>query len=263
MGFTINSSIAVEVTPSGVAVLSLNRPEKRNAVNDDMLRNLENIQNNIIAEESIRAVLIKANGPHFTVGMDLNSIKTFGNRFTLNRIAWLQGVYGRWQEMPIPVVAAVQGYCIGSGIEMILGCDFRIAAENVRFRLPEVSLGLSPDMGGTARLTKLIGLGQAKRLIMACEEVKAQEAFSIGLVEEVVKDEELEARALSLAEKMAAYPPLAMGWAKKGINLAHDNSTAAALLFEQAQSSSCFASQDLKEAVAAFMEKRKPNYQGK
>lgn len=263
MEFTINSTISVEVTPKGVAILSLNRPDQRNAVNDDMLRNLENIQNSIIAEESIRAVLIKANGSHFSVGMDLNSIKTFGNRFTLNRIAWLQAVYSRWQEMPIPVLAAVQGYCIGSGIEMILGCDIRIAAENARFRLPEVSLGLSPDMGGTARLTKLIGVGQAKRMIMACQEIKAQEALNLGLVEEVVKEEELEARGLILAEKMALYPPLAVGWAKKGINLAQDSSTAAALLFEQAQSSSCFASEDLKEAVAAFMEKRKPQFKGR
>ena len=126
-----------------MAVLSLNRPEQWNAVNDDMLRNMESIQNQIILEGSIRAVLIKANGSHFSVGMDLNAIKTFGSRFSLNRIAWLQAVYGRWQEMPVPVVAAVQGYCIGSGIEMILGCDIRIAAENARFRLPEVSLGLS------------------------------------------------------------------------------------------------------------------------
>ena len=117
MEFTINSTISVETTPTGVAVLSLNRPEQWNAVNDDMLRNMESIQNQIILEGSIRAVLIKANGSHFSVGMDLNAIKTFGSRFSLNRIAWLQAVYRRWQEMPVPVVAAVQGYCIGSGIE--------------------------------------------------------------------------------------------------------------------------------------------------
>ena len=157
------------------------------------------------------------------------------------------------------MVAAVQGYCIGSGIEMILGCDIRIAAENARFRLPEVSLGLSPDMGGTTRLTKLVGIGQAKRLIMGCQEIKAQEALNLGLVEEVVKEEELEARAL-VAEKMAAYPFSYMGWAK-GINMAQKRT--AALLFEQAQSSSCFSSEDLKEAVAAFMEKRKPQFKGR
>ncbi len=263
MEFTINSTIEVEVKESGVAVLSLNRTDKWNAVNNDMLCNMEKIQDYIVGNRAIKAVVINANGKHFSVGMDLEALKGFNYQYILEKIGWLQSVYSRWQEMPIPVVAAVQGYCIGSGVEMILGCDIRIAADNARFRLPEVSLGLAPDMGGTTRLTKLIGVGQAKRMIIGCEEVKAEEACRIGLVELVVKEEDLNARALSMAEKMAAYPPLAVGWAKKGINLAQDNSTAAALLFEQAQSAACFGSEDLKEAIAAFVEKRKPTFKGR
>ncbi len=262
MEFTINSTIDVEVKRSGVAVLSLNRPDKWNAVNIDMLCNLEKIQDNIITDKTIKAVVINANGIHFSVGMDLETLKKFDYQYILEKIAWLQYLYSRWQEMSIPVIAAVQGYCVGSGVEMILGCDIRIAADNARFRLPEVSLGLAPDMGGTTRLTKLIGVGQAKRMIMGCEEVQAEEAYKIGLAEMVVKEEELNARALNLAEKMAAYPPMAVSWAKKGINLAQDNSTAASLLFEQAQSVACFGSEDLKEAIAAFIEKRKPKFIG-
>ncbi|KUG03240.1 3-hydroxybutyryl-coa dehydratase [hydrocarbon metagenome] len=263
MEFTINSTIEVEVKESGVAILSLNRPDRWNAVNIDMLCNLEKIQDNISRDKAIKAVVINANGIHFSVGMDLDALKSFDYQYILEKIGWLQYVYSRWQQMSIPVIAAVQGYCVGSGVEMILGCDIRIAADTARFRLPEVSLGLAPDMGGTTRLTKLIGVGQAKRMIMGCEEAKAEEALRIGLVELVVKEEELNARALSLAEKMAAYPPLAISWAKKGINLAQDNSTEAALLFEQAQSAASFGSEDLKEAIAAFVEKRKPEFKGR
>lgn len=258
----LNATIQVDIRKSGVAVLSLNRPDKWNAVNLDLLSNLENIQDQIIADQTIKAVLIMANGKHFSVGMDLESLKEFDYQFILSKIAWLQYVYSRWQQMPIPVIAAVQGYCIGSGVEMVLGCDIRIAANNARFKVPEVSLGLAPDMGGTTRLTKLIGIGQAKRMIMGCEEISAEEASKIGLVEILVSEEELVSRAISLAEKMSTYPPIALRWAKNGINLAQENSTAAALLFEQAQSAACFASDDLKEAITAFVEKRKPVFKG-
>jgi len=262
MGFTINSTIEVEVIEPGIAVLSLNRPEKWNAVNLDMLTNLEKIQDHVISDKEIKAVLIRAAGRHFSVGMDLETLQEFDYGFILDKISWLQYVYSRWQEMSIPVIAAVQGYCIGSGVEMVLGCDIRIAADNARLRLPEVSLGLAPDMGGTTRLTKLIGTGQAKRMIMGCEEIKAEEAYKMGLVEILVGEEELNSRAVSLAKKMALHPPIAMRWAKKGINLAQDNSTAASLLFEQAQSAACFGSEDLREAIAAFVEKRKPDFKG-
>ncbi|PKM78085.1 MAG: enoyl-CoA hydratase [Firmicutes bacterium HGW-Firmicutes-15] len=258
----LNTTIQVYLTKSGIAVLSLNRPEIFNAVNLDMLYNLEKIQDQIIADSTIKAVLIKANGKHFSVGMDLDILKTFDYQLILNKIAWLQYVYSRWQEMPIPVIAAVQGYCIGSGMEMILGCDIRIAANNTRFKIPEVSLGLAPDMGGTTRLTKLVGVGQAKRMIMGCEEIGAEEANKIGLIEIMASEEELISRAMGLVEKMSTYPPIALRWAKRGINLAQENSTEASLLFEQAQSVACFASEDLKEAISAFIEKRTPIFKG-
>ncbi len=121
-------------------------------------------------------------------------------------------------------------------------------------------LGLTADQGGTTRLTKLVGLGQAKRLIIGCDEVDAQEALRIGLVEYMVKPEELDERLMKLAKRISNMPPAAVRFAKKGINLAHENSTMAGLLFEQAQSTYCFGSEDLHEAINAFVEKRKPVY---
>lgn len=246
-----------------IAVITLNQPDKLNTMDWELLEDIVRIQNTIEEDNSIRAVLIKANGKHFCAGMNLEVLKTWDAQFMLEKLEWLQRFNSRWQELTVPVVAAIQGYCIGGGVEMILGYDIKVAADNSRFRLPEVSLGLSPDMGGTTRLTKLIGLGQAKRLIMANDEIDAQEALRIGLVELVVPLEELESRAMDLAVRMSKMPPISMRWAKRGINLANESSVNAGLLFEQAQSICCFMTDDLKEGISAFIEKRKPKFQGK
>lgn len=246
-----------------VAVIVLNQPDRLNVFNWEIMERITDIQEDIRKDPSIRVVLIKANGKHFSAGMSLDVLKTWDAQFMLENLQWLQDFNSRWQELPIPVIAAVQGYCIGGGVEMILGCDVRIAADNARFRLPEVGLGLSPDMGGTARLTKLVGAGQAKRLIMGCEEIDAQEALRIGLIEVMVELNELEQRAMEMARRMANMPPISTRWAKKGINLAIESSMNAALLFEQAQSIACFMSDDLKEGINAFIEKRKPVFKGR
>ena len=146
---------------------------------------------------------------------------------------------------------------------MILACDIRVAADNARFRLPEVSLGLAPDMGGTTRLTKLVGIGQAKRLIMANDEINAQEALRIGLVEFVVEGKDLDAKVMELAKRMAGMAPIAMRWAKRGINLASESSTTAGLMFEQAQSICCFMTEDIQEGISAVVSKRKPEFKGR
>lgn len=246
-----------------VAIITLNQPEKLNVVNWDFLTQLEEIQNTIDADHSVRAVVINANGEHFSAGIDLKLLQQVSSQFVLDKLVWLQKLYSRWQDMPIPVIAAIQGVCYGSGVELILGCDIRIASDDARISIPEVAFGLSPDMGGTTRLTQLVGIGQAKRLILGCDAIDSQEALRIGLVEIVVAKEKLNERSLKMAHKMAGLPPVAIRFAKKGINLANESSVAAGLLFEQAQSAFCCGTDDQNEAIAAFFEKRRGVFQGK
>lgn len=246
-----------------VAIVTLNQPDKLNVVNEEFLRQLEDIQNAIDADTSIRAVVINANGEHFSAGIDLKLLQQVSSQFVLDKLVWLQRLYSRWQDMPVPVIAAIQGVCYGSGVELILGCDIRIASEDARLSIPEVAFGLSPDMGGTTRLTQLVGMGQAKRLILGCDVIDSQEALRIGLVEIVVPKEQLNERALKMAHKMAGLPPVAVRFAKKGINLANESSVAAGLLFEQAQSAFCCGTEDQNEAISAFFEKRRGVFYGK
>lgn len=244
-----------------VGILTVNIPPL-NIVGYDFFQELALHQEAIEKDKALRALVIHAEGKHFSAGIDLKYLGGASSQYILENILFLQRLYGRWQEWSIPVVAAVHGMCIGSAVELIAGCDLRVAAEDAKFSLPEVNFGLSPDMGGTTRLTKLVGPAQAKRMIMLCEEINAAEALRIGLVEYVVSREELLEKAMKLARRMASSPPAAIGFAKKGINLAMDSSVAAGLLFEQAQSTYCCGTADQKEAISAFMEKRKPKFEG-
>ena len=246
-----------------VAVITFNKPEKMNSLNWEILEDIEKLQKAIEEDTSIKAVVIKGKGKHFSAGLNVETLKATDVQYMLQKLEWIQRVWSRWQELPVPVIAAVHGACIGGALELVLACDIRIAADNAFFRLPEVGFGLSPDMGGTTRLTKLVGPGQAKRIIMGNEEIKAEEALRIGLVEIVVEAKDLEGRAMNLAKKMSEMPPIGMRWAKKGINLANESSVKAGLLFEQAQSICCFMTEDLREGLQAFLEKRKPGFKGK
>lgn len=246
-----------------IAVLTINRPKDFNLVSVELLQEMEKAANEMEQMEDLRAVVINANGDHFSAGLDISILLQSNSQFVVKHLPWLQSVYSRWEFFPVPVIAAIKGICYGSGVEMILGCDIRIAANNARIAIPEVRFGLSPDMGGTVRLTKLVGAGQAKRLIIGCEEIDAAEAKAIGLVEIVVPPEELENRAMKLARKIADQPPMAVKMAKKGINVCVESSVMAGLMFEQAQSTYCCGTEDQNEAVQAFFEKRKPIFHGK
>jgi len=247
-----------------IAIVTLCNPKGFNLVaGEPFFRELYEIQEIMEQDKSIRACVINAEGDHFTAGVDLSTLKEAGSQWIMDSLVWLQRLYSRWQEYPFPVIAAVQGICYGSGVELILGCDFRIAAENARFSIPEVRFGLSPDMGGTAKLTHLVGIGQAKRMILGCDEINAAEALRIGLVEIVTKPEELNDTAMKYAKKMAGLPPIALRFAKKGINVANESSVAVSLLYEEAQSTFCCGTEDQNEGISAFFEKRKPEFHNK
>lgn len=247
-----------------IGIVTLCNPKGFNLVaGEPFFKELYEIQEIIAADKTLLAIVINAEGEHFSAGVDLNFLLPATSQWIMENLPWLQRLYGRWQELPIPVIAAVQGICYGSATELILGCDIRIAADNARFSIPEVRFGLAPDMGGTTRLTHLVGIGQAKRLIMGCDEIDAEEALRIGLVEIMVPKEELNSRAMKMAQKMAALPPAAMRFAKKGINLANESSVAASLLYEEVQSTYCCGTEDQKEGIRAFFEKRKPEFHNK
>lgn len=246
-----------------IGIITLDDARGFNLVGKDFLYELDEIQKEINSDRDLRVIVITANGNNFSAGIDLKFLQGASSQFVMDNLVWLQNLYSFWQELPIPVIAAINGLCYGSASELILGCDIRIASDDAKFSLPEVRFGLSPDMGGTTRLTHLVGIGQAKRLIMGCEEIDAEEALRIGLIEILVKKEELKERAMKLAHKMASFPPIGLRFAKKGINLARESSVEAGLLFEQAQSTVCCGTEDLHEAVTAFLEKRKPELKGR
>ncbi len=243
-----------------IGIVTVKDASGLNLFNEEVVRGFARVQDEIDDDKSLRAVVVRSGCDHFSAGVDLAFLKTVTPRFIKDNLTFLQRTFGRWQDLQMPVIVGIKGLCYGAGMEMILGCDLRIAAEGARFAMPEVRLGLTADQGGTTRLTKLVGLGQAKRIILACDEVDAQEALRIGLVEYLVKPEELDERLMKLAKRISNMPPAAVRFGKKGVNLAHENSTYAGLLFEQAQSTYCFGSEDLAEAVNAFIEKRKPVY---
>jgi enoyl-CoA hydratase len=246
-----------------IGIITLNKPESFNLVGAEFLYELDEIQNDIEKDESIQGLLIHALGEHFSAGIDFNTLQEFDSSTAVKKLTWLQRIYGRWQEWPFVVIVAMQGMCLGSAAELSLGCDIRIASDDVRISMPEVRFNVAPDMGGTCRLTRLVGTGQAKRMLLLCEEINAQEALRIGFVEKVVPKDKLYETAFKLTRRAAALPPAGINFAKKGINMAAESSVYAALMFEQAQSCYCMNTEDKKEGIASFFEKRKPVYKGK
>jgi len=260
---TIGKYLLYQVAEENIGIITLNQPENYNLVGSALWEEMYEVQDLIERDKSLRVVIINANGDHFSAGVNLKELRGIDSQFIMDRLVWLQRLYSRWQERGHPVIAAVHGLTYGSAMELILGCDIRIAADNTRMSIPEVRFGLTPDMGGTTRLTHLVGVGQAKRLLMACDGINAGEALRMGLVEVVVPKDELMPRAMKMAKRIASMPPAAVAFAKKGVNVANESSVAASLLFEQAQSTFCCGTEDQNEAIDAFFEKRKPVFHRK
>ncbi|MFZ5633445.1 MAG: enoyl-CoA hydratase/isomerase family protein [Bacillota bacterium] len=246
-----------------VAVVTLNRPQAFNCLNEEMWSEMSLVQDQIENDDDVRAVVIRAAGDKFSAGIDISLLGKIDSQYILKNLLKMQNLYTRWENMAAPVICAVNGLCFGAGTELALACDIRIASKDAVFAMQEVNFGLSPDMGGSQRLTRLVGPSQAKRIILACEKVNAGEALRIGLVDKLCENGELVKDSLALAQRIAEKPPVAVKFAKKAINVAMESSLQAGLLYEQAQSAFCFSTEDIKEAVAAFFEKRKPNFKGK
>ena len=247
-----------------VAVLTLNRPEVHNALSPDMLDDLEFLLDTIERRNDLRAVVITGAGERaFTAGADIRHMR---EATPLQARAYARrghDITGRIESFPKPVIAAVNGYALGGGCELSLACDIRLASERARFGLPEVNLGILPGWGGTQRLARATSPGFAKEIIFTGRQVDAAEAHAAGLVNHVHPHEELLSRALELADEIASKPPWALSAAKEVVNLALDGDLSGHLARELDAFALAFTTEDQREGMAAFFEKRDARFQGR
>jgi 2-oxoglutaroyl-CoA hydrolase len=243
----------------GVATITLDRPGKLNLVSIAARDQLAQVFAELGADEAVRAVVVTGAGEVFTAGGDITGfLKTEPER--LSNLAWNVAAPER---CPKPVIAKLRGYAFGVGLELALACDFRIAADDVQFALPEIKLGMIPGSGGTQRLARLIGLGRAKDAIMRGRRIPAAEALELGLVTAVVPPDELDAAVEALIEELAALSPLALAMAKRVLNHAYDGPLQLGLEIEGLAYGVLRSTADFKEGVEAFAAKRPPRFEGR
>ncbi len=246
-----------------VAILTVDRPEKRNALNAAVRAELIAALDELRGDAEVRVLVVTGAGEKaFVAGADIGE---FAERTPLEQRAVMTGrrVFDEIAAYPKPVIAMINGFALGGGCELALACDLRIAADTAKLGQPEINLGIIPGGGGTQRLPRVVGTGQAMRLVLSGEIVGAAEALRIGLVDVVHPAAELRERTLEVARGMAAKSPVALQMAKSAIRAAAEMPMAAGLAYETELFATCFASDDKREGVAAFLEKRLPSFTGR
>lgn len=241
-----------------IAVATINRPKALNALNSDVLTDLNELVDVVAADAEIRALVITGSGEKaFVAGADIGEMSTLtaaeGEAFGKHG----NDVFRRIETLPIPTIAAINGFALGGGCELSMSCDIRICSEAAVFGQPEVGLGITPGFGGTQRLARLISPGMAKQLIYTAKNIKADEAYRIGLVNAVYPAEELMPAAEKLANTIANNAPIAVRACKKAINDGLQVDMDQAIVIEEKLFGSCFKTADQIEGMGAFLEKRK------
>jgi enoyl-CoA hydratase/carnithine racemase len=253
--------VLTERPAPGVALVRINRPDARNALNLEVRRSLVQALAEFTEDESVRAIVLTGNEKSFAAGADIKEMAGVG---TIEQL--LRGTHKLWRAIyacPKPVIAAVNGFALGGGCELAMTCDIIIAGEGARFGQPEVKIGIIPGGGGTQRLIRAVGKYKAMRYVLTGDPFSAQDAFAMGLVSEIVPDAEVEKRAIAMAQQIAELPPLAILHAKECVLAAMETPLSQGLAIETKSAQILFSSQDQKEGMAAFIEKRKPVFKGR
>lgn len=250
-----------------VAVITLNRPERMNTLGGTMKPDLARAFFELArTDEAVRAVLVTGSGDRaFCAGADIKeraSSQVRGTDYFVNQKA-THDLFRNIEEFEKPVIAAINGVALGGGLEVALCCDIRLAASTARLGLPEIKLGVIPAAGGTQRLPRLIGEARAKELILTADLIDAETALRFGIVSRVVPPDQLMQAAMELAQRIAEHPPLAVRFAKRAINRGMQTDLDSGLEFERYAAAMIMDSEDRKEGMRAFVEKRKPSFKGR
>ena len=246
----------------GITVMKISAPKSLNALNSTILKEIDDFVGSL--DDTTRVLIITGDGEKsFVAGADISEMAHLdepqGTEF--GRLG--AQVFRKIEVLPIPVIAAINGFALGGGCELAMACDIRIASNKAKFGQPEVGLGIIPGFSGTYRLPKLIGQGYAKEMIYTGKVIRADEALRIGLVNAVYEPEELMDKAMEMAAMMLKNAPIAIGLAKQSINEGYDLDADDAIALENKLFGKCFATSDQKEGMDAFLNKRKANFTGK
>lgn len=252
-------TIMIEVK-GAICTLTINRPEALNALSSLVLSELSMVLDKIASTPSIRVLVITGAGRSFVAGADISEMSSFTPEEALNFGRIGSAVFRKIELLPIPVIAAINGFALGGGCELALACDIRYASEKAKFGQPEVGLGITPGFSGTQRLPRLVGQGVASELIFTARVIRGNEAFGIGLVNKVVPDEELMPSVYALAEEIATKSSFAISASKQAIQRGLQADIDTGISIENYLFSHCFSSDQQKEGMTAFLEKRKPNF---
>lgn len=247
-----------------LAIVTINRPKALNALNSETLNDLNIVLEDLENDSNVYCVILTGSGEKsFVAGADISEMKDLNEE--QGREFGLLGnkVFRRLENLNKPVIAAISGFALGGGCELAMACDIRIASERARFAQPEVGLGITPGFGGTQRLPRLVGEGKAKELIYTCAQVKADEALRIGLVNKVVALESLMDEAKAMANMIISNAPVAVRLCKDAINRGMQVDIDSAVVIEAEDFGKCFTTEDQKEGMTAFMERREKNFKNK
>lgn len=247
---------------AGIGYLSLNRPEVRNAISQEMIQDLSEALEKVEQDEKLRVLIVTGKGKAFMAGADIAELKQMK---PMDILRWNDGIVrvaDRIEGLRQPVIAAINGAAMGGGMELAIACTFRIMARSAKIGLPEVKLGIIPGAGGTQRLPRLIGMPHAAEMILTGDIIDADRALQLGIVNRIVQDSEVIHTAEEMAKRIMANAPIAVELAKNAIDVGRDLPLGQAIQYAQKNCVVCFSTADMQEGMSAFLEKRKPDFKG-
>jgi enoyl-CoA hydratase len=250
-------SVLIEIKEN-IAIITLSRQKALNALNAEMLAELDDIFKKIQQDKNIYVAIITGEGEKsFVAGADISEMKDLNLKQAQKFGKYGSNVFRNIENSRVPLIAAINGFILGGGLELALACDIRIAVENAIFAFPEVGLGIIPGYGGTQRLPRIIGLSSAKKMMYTAERINARQALEIGLIDEITQKDNLMERAMNLATKIATQAPIAVALAKAAVNKGINTDIDTACSIETDFFAKCFETQDQKKVMDAFIKKEK------